>query len=42
MKGQPNAPITDPDDVARVVYMMATGISDYMHGQPSSQMSRLG
>ena len=31
-KGQPSAQITDPDDAARVVYMMATGISDYMHG----------
>jgi len=31
-KGQPTAPVTDPDDVARVVYMMTTGISDYMHG----------
>jgi NAD(P)-dependent dehydrogenase (short-subunit alcohol dehydrogenase family) len=28
----PTAPVTDPDDVARVVYMMTTGISDYMHG----------
>ena len=26
------APVTDPDDVARVVFMMTTGISDYMHG----------
>ena len=32
MNGQPSAPTTDPDNVARVVYMMATGISDYMHG----------
>ena len=29
---QPTAPVTDPDEVARVVYMMTTGISDYMHG----------
>lgn len=32
MKDQPTAPVTDPDEVARVVYMMTTGISDYMHG----------
>jgi NAD(P)-dependent dehydrogenase (short-subunit alcohol dehydrogenase family) len=25
-------PVSDPDDVARVVYMMSTGISDYMDG----------
>ena len=31
-KDFPTAPVTDPDDVARVVYMMTTGISDYMHG----------
>jgi NAD(P)-dependent dehydrogenase (short-subunit alcohol dehydrogenase family) len=28
----PTAPVTDPDDVARVVFMMATDISNYMHG----------
>jgi NAD(P)-dependent dehydrogenase (short-subunit alcohol dehydrogenase family) len=28
----PRAPVTDADDVARVVFMMATEISDYMHG----------
>jgi len=32
MKDHPTAPVTDPDEVARVVYMLATGISDYMHG----------
>ena len=32
MRSNPTAPVTDPDDVARVVYMMTTGISDYMHG----------
>lgn len=32
MKNHPTAPVTDPDDIARVVYMMTTGISDYMHG----------
>ncbi len=32
MTGFPTAPVTDPDDVARVVFMLATGISDYMHG----------
>ena len=31
-KNFPTAPVTDPDDVARVVYMMTTGISDFMHG----------
>lgn len=31
-KNFPTAPVTDPDDVARVVFMMTTGISDYMHG----------
>ena len=31
-KNFPSAPVTDPDDVARVVFMMTTGISDYMHG----------
>ena len=31
-KDVPRTPVTDPDDVARVVYMMTTGISDYMHG----------
>ena len=28
----PTVPVTDPDDVARVVFMMATDISNYMHG----------
>lgn len=28
----PTAPITDPDEVARVVFMLANEISDYMHG----------
>jgi hypothetical protein len=28
----PTVPVTDPDDVARVVFMMATEISNYMHG----------
>jgi hypothetical protein len=32
MKNNPRTPASDPDDVARVVYMMTTGISDYMHG----------
>lgn len=31
-KNSPTAPVTDPDEVARVVYMMTTGVSDYMHG----------
>ncbi|HWQ75420.1 MAG TPA: SDR family oxidoreductase [Syntrophomonas sp.] len=31
-EANPGAPITDPDDVARVVFMMATEISNYMHG----------
>ena len=31
-KSVPGAPIGDPDEVARVVYMMATGMSDYMDG----------
>ena len=31
-KGHPTVPVTDPDDVARVVFMMATEISNYMHG----------
>ena len=31
-KTNPGAPVTDPDEVARVVYMMATGVSDFMHG----------
>ena len=28
----PRPPMTDPDEVARVVYTLTTGISDYMHG----------
>jgi len=28
----PAVPVTDPDDVARLVYVMATRISDFMHG----------
>lgn len=28
----PPCPVGDPDEVARVVFMMTTGISDYMHG----------
>jgi len=28
----PSAPSTDPDEVARVVFMLTTGVSDYMHG----------
>lgn len=32
IKDFPTAPVTDPDDVARVVFIMTTGISDYMHG----------
>jgi NAD(P)-dependent dehydrogenase (short-subunit alcohol dehydrogenase family) len=32
IKDYPRTPVTDPDDVARVVYMMTTGISDFMHG----------
>jgi NAD(P)-dependent dehydrogenase (short-subunit alcohol dehydrogenase family) len=28
----PTVPVTDPDDVARVVFMLATEISNYMHG----------
>ena len=31
-KNVPGAPIGDPDQVARVVYMMATEMSDYMDG----------
>ena len=31
-KTNPTAPVTDPDEVARVVYMMTTQISDFMHG----------
>ncbi len=31
-KAHPTVPVTDPDDVARVVFMMATEISNYMHG----------
>jgi NAD(P)-dependent dehydrogenase (short-subunit alcohol dehydrogenase family) len=31
-RNSPTAPVTDPDDVARVVYMLTTGISDYMYG----------
>ncbi len=31
-KTSPRAPVTDPDDVARVVYMMTTEISNFMHG----------
>jgi NAD(P)-dependent dehydrogenase (short-subunit alcohol dehydrogenase family) len=31
--GEPGqAPVTDPDDVARVVFMLATPVSDFMHG----------
>lgn len=32
MQGHPTAPVADPDEVARVVFMMATDISLYMHG----------
>ncbi len=28
----PRPPMTDPDEVARVAFMLTTGISDYMHG----------
>ena len=31
-EGLPKTPVGDPDEVARVVYMMTTGVSDYMHG----------
>ncbi|WP_258360133.1 SDR family NAD(P)-dependent oxidoreductase [Moorella sulfitireducens] len=31
-KTHPSAPTTDPDDVARVVFMLCTEISNYMHG----------
>ena len=31
-KSIPKVPTADPDVVARVVYMLTTGISDYMHG----------
>ena len=27
-----HAPVTDPDEVARAVYMLATRVSDFMHG----------
>ena len=31
--GEPGqAPVTDPDEVARVVFMLATPVSDFMHG----------
>lgn len=32
IQNNPSAPTTDPDEVARVVYMMATEISSFMHG----------
>lgn len=28
----PKCPVADPDEVARVVFMLTTGISDFMHG----------
>lgn len=32
-QGAIKAPIADPDEVARVVYMMCTGIASFMHGE---------
>lgn len=32
MQKNPASPMTDPDDVARVVYMLTTEISNYMYG----------
>jgi NAD(P)-dependent dehydrogenase (short-subunit alcohol dehydrogenase family) len=31
-KKHPGAPVTDPDEVARVVYMLTTEVSNFMHG----------
>lgn len=32
-EGLPPSPVGDPDDVARVVFMLTTQVSDYMHGE---------
>lgn len=31
-KNLPRTPVADPDEVARVVFMLSTGISNFMHG----------